>query len=126
MMQTRDQKIAAKIFDQVSALPQEDHQKYGTMAHKLPILVHTAGLVQALAFVDARGTKSQKKLLTHLAEIVELDDKEALLRKSRNDELDAYMQLSQRVLHALLWYKRFAQSVLGVEASDESEADKGD
>ena len=29
-----------------------------------------------------------------------------------------YMYLTQQVLDALLWYKRFAQSVLNVEASD--------
>jgi hypothetical protein len=31
------------------------------------------------------------------------------------------MALSQRVMNALLWYKRFAQSVLGVEQGTEAE-----
>ncbi|HRV94358.1 MAG TPA: type III-B CRISPR module-associated protein Cmr5 [Anaerolineae bacterium] len=117
-MQTRDQKYAAKIYEQVSALPENDHQKYGTMSHKLPILIRTAGLVQALAFVEARGEEAQKKLLDHIAIVVGVDDRANLLRQSRTAALSDYMNLTQQVLTALLWYKRFAQSILKVDASD--------
>lgn len=118
-MNTREQKYAATIFNQVSKLPQGDWQKYGTMAHKLPVLVRTAGLVQALSFVEARGNDTQRLLLSHLAETVGERDRQALLARSRESSLTDYMRLSQMVMTALLWYKRFAQSVLGVDASEE-------
>jgi CRISPR-associated protein Cmr5 len=132
-MQTRDQRYAETIFNQVSALPESEHQKYGAMAHKLPILVRTAGLVQALAFVEARGDATQQQLLDHIAAVVlstQVDGQPApngangrgaLLEKSRTASLDEYMHLSRQVMTALLWYKRFAQSVLEVEQGTEPE-----
>lgn len=118
-MQTREQQYAARIFEQVKGLPEGDWKKYGTMAHKLPVLVRTAGLVQALSFVEARGHDAQKQLLAHLAETVGENDKATLLASARTNDLNDYMRLTQKVMAALLWYKRFAQSVLGVDASEE-------
>ena len=94
------------------------------MAHKLPILIRTAGLAQALAFVDARGKDSQKQLLQDLAGTVGKQNSVSLLRRAREAELSEYMLLTQQVMAALLWYKRFAQSVLGVEASDAKDEGK--
>jgi CRISPR-associated protein Cmr5 len=43
-----------------------------------------------------------------------------LLEASRTAPLSAYMRLTQEALQALLWFKRYAQSVLNVEGgSDE-------
>lgn len=117
-MQTRSQEYAAVIYKQVNEIEdksKEDQKKYGSMAHKLPVLVRTAGLAQALAFVDARGSDPAKKLLEHLAAAVKEDQ---LLVRSRDCELVEYMHLTQKVMTALVWYKRFAQSVLGIDASE--------
>jgi len=118
-MQTKDQTYAAKIFMQVSAVAEGDRKKYGAMAHKLPILIRTAGLAQALAYVEARSETPTKLLLDHLAEVVGAGSRQQLLVHSRTASLSEYMRLTRDALAALLWYKRFAQSVLGVDASDE-------
>lgn len=120
-VQTRNQRYAAQIFGQISRLPKAQHEKYGSMAHKLPVLVRTAGLAQALAFVESRGSDEQKRLLDHLAEVVGAGNQQTLVERSRKAELPEYMRLTRNALAALDWYKRFAQSVLGVEA----DADKG-
>lgn len=117
-MLTRNQQYATQIFEQVSQVPEAERQKYGSMAHKLPMLIRTAGLAQALAFVHSRGSDVQKKLLDHIAAVVNESD---LLVRSRTAELSEYMRLTRHVLGALVWYKRFAQSVLGVEAGEEAE-----
>jgi len=122
-MLTRDQRYAEQIYQQVSQVPEAERQKYGSMAHKLPILIRTAGLAQALAFVDSRGSDEQKKLLDHIAAVVNEPD---LVARSRTAELADYMRLTRNVLAALLWYKRFAQSVLGVEAGEEAEGGGGE
>jgi len=88
------------------------------MAHKLPILIRTAGLVQALAFVEARGKEIQKRLLTDLKATIEPNDPRTLLIHAQNADLSEYMRLTQQIMAALLWYKRFAQSILGVDASE--------
>ena len=123
-MPTRDQEYAAQIFQQVQEVASweaKEKKKYGSMAHKLPVLIRSAGLVQALAFVAARGNSSQQRLLEHVAVVVGEGNAAQLLSRSRTADLAPYMALTQRVIAALLWYKRFAQSVLGVEQDGDEE-----
>jgi len=125
-MRTRDRQYAAAIFQQIERdiEPQSrSHQKkYGSMAHKLPVLIRTAGLAQGLAFVESRGIEEHKLLLDHIAQVVGLTDRAKLAECSRTTvKLVDYMHLTRNVLKALTWYKRFAQSVLKVESSDEDD-----
>ena len=124
-MQTREQIFAAKIYEQVAKvkLNEEQAKGYGAVAHKLPILIRTAGLAQALTFVEARGKENgpTHHLLDDLALTVGKSDKKALLASARNAQLSEYMLLTQHVMDALLWYKQFAQSVLGIDVTMVSE-----
>lgn len=138
-MQTRNQKLAVDIFAKVSEFRgrfTDEHDKvkkehetkvklYGSLAHKLPVLIRQAGLAQALAFVDARGRDTQKDLLTHLSLTVKKSE-DGLLTRSREANLGEYVQLTRETLAALTWYKRFAQSVLEVEAGEDASADTTD
>ncbi len=119
-MQTRDQIYAATVYKQVSMVREKEpeYTRYGAMAHKLPILIHTAGLVQALAFVEARGKEIQKRLLIDLKTTIEPNDSRTLLMHAQQADLSEYMRLTQQIMAALLWYKRFAQSILGVDVSE--------
>lgn len=113
-MLTREQKYAAKIYDQVlndiSVKSRPAQKKYGSMAHKLPVLIRVAGLAQALQFVESRGKDEQKLLLQHLALTLDFTDdedenatkaKEKLLNDSRTAQIGAYMRLTQQSLAAL-------------------------
>lgn len=127
-MLTRDQDYGARIFRQISAVKEEKDKgqkeyadSYGSMAHKLPVLIRSAGLAQALAFVEARGKEAHKDLMDHLAQVVlnESADGAQLAMKSRDtQQLSEYMYLTHEAMAALVWYKRFAQSVLDVDASE--------
>jgi CRISPR-associated protein Cmr5 len=119
-MQTLDQKYSATAYKQVLAIKEDkEYKKYGAMAHKLPILIHTAGLVQALEFVHSRGKPVQKRLLDHLAiAVTGKGDAETLLQAVRDASLSGYIRLTRQILAALLWYKRFAQSILDVDATE--------
>lgn len=128
-MQTRDQKYAVDILDKVSKVSKEkkEYQNiYGGMSHKLPILIRTAGLAQALSFVEAKAIKVNA-LQQFLKDLSETVGKQDLARGSRELPLSEYFRLTQQIMAALLWYKRFAQSVLGVDASDRDDttSDKG-
>lgn len=115
-MQTRSQKYAVAAWDRVAQsrkLAKFDKAKYGGMAHKLPVLIQTSGLAQALAFVAARGDQWHLLLLDDLAATLGKNRLD-LLSDSRNLGLSEYMLLTQRALDALLWFKRLAQSELGV------------
>ncbi|MCC6743822.1 MAG: type III-B CRISPR module-associated protein Cmr5 [Acidobacteria bacterium] len=121
MSATRSRAYATSAFQHINAVakePEGDRRKYGTMVLHLPILIRTAGLAQAIAFVSARGNEAQKKLIPHLEKTLGLNGG-ALEEKSRVAALAEYRDLSRRTLEALDWYKRFVQSVLKVEASDD-------
>lgn len=130
-MQTRDQKVALAVYSRVdgrlrgtNGLPKlldSERKQYGSMAHKLPILIRTAGLAQALAFVEARGKDAHKAMLSDLVIVV---GEKNLVQRSREAELGEYMLLTQHTLAALLWFKRYAQSVLGVEQGTDDDDNK--
>jgi CRISPR-associated protein Cmr5 len=138
-MQTRDQRYARDVYAKVDKIREKrDRDKdatfatsYGAMAHKLPVLIHTSGLAQALAFVDARGREGPVQLLEDLSQTVVQADKKELLARSRGEsqaggkgeksDLRSYIHLTQQVLEALLWYKRYAQAILDVEAGEDDE-----
>jgi len=123
-VRTRSQVYAAAVFQRVREYEnrtEAERKKYGSMAHRLPVLVRSAGLAQALAFVHARGNDQHQKLLSHLAEVLGEENTETLLERSREAELDDYIFLTHSSLMALTWFKRFAQSVLGVQAGDDAQ-----
>ena len=118
VIQTRDQEYAVHAYNQVKTvkhMPEAARDRYGSMAHKLPILIRTAGLAQALAFVNARGKDEHKRLLDDLALTLKQQDRENLAETAMKATLSEYIYLTQQALAALLWYKRFAQSVFDVQ-----------
>lgn len=120
-MRTRSQEMAEKVFSKVQTYSNKEKSKqteYGSMAHKLPILIHQAGLAQAVEFVKTRDKDAHKDLLRHLGETLGYGDTEKFAEKCRKAELLEYIHLTNRALDALIWYKRFAKSVLGVEADE--------
>lgn len=124
-MKTNQQKFATIAFNQVQGIKQKEEkyrQKYGSMSHKLPILIRTAGMAQAFAFVQAKKEAAYNDLLDHLAANVGWPNAvngEQLAAKSRSEHLDSYILLTRRVSSALIWYKRFAESELGVTANQD-------
>ncbi len=121
-MQTREQRFAAEVYGLVAArngkYDQINKNKYGSMAHKLPVLIRSAGLAQALAFVATRSD-AQRDILPDLAAALRFPNEKELLEASRNADLAGYMLLTEEALAALLWFKRYAESVLGVTADVE-------
>ena len=134
-MKTIHQRLAADVYDRVTQIYEEYDEpfrkKYGTMAHKMPVLVHTAGLMQAIAFVHAKGTKNDawKQFLNDLAQTLEFSrpeyNRDALLQDAQWAGIGDYILLTRHVSNALLWYKRFAESILKVEPGDEDKDKEG-
>jgi len=121
-MRTLQQKFAEKVYQKVKAIESQQDQnyqkEYGAMALRLPVLVRQAGLIQALTFAEARGKEAHRQMLTDLAGVLGFS-KEELLARAREATLGEYMYLTRQVLWALEWFKRFAQAILKVEATEE-------
>lgn len=156
---TREQRYASAVYKQVQTcisnrmaqLDEQDKKSiekdpakdpflkaYGALAHKLPILIRTAGLTQSLAFIQARNKLSPgKKELAKEARILLVDDirkilvnpdigiplkyEQDLLKSGMQAPFDEYILLTEACMEALLWFKRFATSELGVEQDTEEE-----
>lgn len=125
-LQTRDQRFAVSVLAHIQRVNTKDDDykgKYGGMAMKLPILIRTAGLAQALAFVAARDKQGSETtpnldLLRDLAVVLGMKDSAELAAKSRTAQLRHYMTLTREALAALLWFKRYTQSILNVEPTE--------
>lgn len=130
-MKTLSQEYAQKIYEQVIAFGNANPEKsksrkeYGAMAHKLPILVRQAGLIQAIVFVETRGKKAHKQLLDDLAGTLGKASGKTLREECQKAELADYMWLTRKTLAVLEWYKRFAESVLNIKPGEEVEDDPG-
>ncbi|HEY1352223.1 MAG TPA: type III-B CRISPR module-associated protein Cmr5 [Ktedonobacteraceae bacterium] len=124
-MRTRDQELASAIFAQMMNLRGSvQASSYGSLAHTLPVLIHTSGLAQALAFVDSRHTgDGPGQFLEDLSQVVLAQPAAAFLQRVRESEVREYLYLTDRTLAALLWYKRYAQSILGIAQGQNSEQD---
>jgi CRISPR-associated protein Cmr5 len=119
-MHTREQRYASGVYELLSRVVSKDQaykNAYGSMAHKLPVLIRTAGLAQALEFVNTRSERQRgpKDLLYDLSLVLGYPDADSLRTASRSEPLGNYMRLTQEALQALLWFKRYAQSVLNIE-----------
>lgn len=124
-MQTREQRYASGVYEFMQRCKARDerYQKaYGSIAHTLPMLIHKAGLVQALSFVASRPSGKNEvshaphDLLNDLALVLGYTSDQALCDASRRLTLPEYMRLTQEALQALLWFKRYAQSVLDIDS----------
>ena len=117
-MTTRQQQYASSAHQRVTALQVRDSSfktRYGSIAHRLPVLIRSAGLAQALAYVDARGKDEGQQLLDDMATVVGVANRSALISQSRTLVLLEYMYLTDQCLDTLPWFKRFAQTILKVE-----------
>ncbi len=139
---SRSQQDAAKVYDRVTAIRDEiecaiardvkcdteekrekkrkaERKKYGGMCHKLPVLIRTAGLVQALTFLQAKPKEQMwRQLGNDLAQTLGRTNLDALAGEARDASLSKYMVLTRRALEQLLWYKRYAQVLLDVDTAE--------
>lgn len=121
---TLEQKRAAKAYEHVQQVTDREHQKlYGGMAQKLPALIRSAGLCQALHFVKSRGKDALNTLLDHLGEQLSrvdstIRDRETLCTKAREANLPDYVWLTRETLATVSWYGRLARSEWGVLPGD--------
>ncbi len=129
-MATLDQRRAALAFEHVSEFAGDAKQapakKYASIVHKLPALLVSAGLCQALHFVESRsddGRKHQRKLLDHLAKQLERTDPKitsaaTLLDRTRTADLALYLRYTEETIACAAWYRRMVQAVLKLESTD--------
>lgn len=102
-------------------------KRYGALCHKLPNLVLRSGLAQAVGFLSAKAggnaDSPEGTLLAHFANHVGgQTNTNQFLQNVNAAPLPDYMRLTRATLDAALWYKRYAQSLLGVDPTETGDA----
>lgn len=121
-------KTALNLVRAVAEQSKETQQIYGNLCHDFPVLVRTCGLCQAIAFCADKAHSDEKAraqayrlLLQHVGEVLGIETngkggpEDELLTAILKADATSYMLYTRRVLHAWVYFKRFAVSVLDVE-----------
>jgi len=95
-------------------------ERYGSMALKFPALLRSAGLTQAVAFVEARGKDEHKRFIQDFLDVLSRFDPEGTkdknyFEKIMTAELPEYMRITREALAIAEWFSRFTQSILKVK-----------
>ena len=136
-MKIRTHAVARAAYKCVAARRDApDKKQYGALAHKLPGMILQNGLAQATGFLLAKakgkGTNEHHALLTdlhavlHGAGATNAANGEGLHQQIIDADLARTLQLTRRSLEASGWLKRYAQGVLGVDATGEQTSSAGD
>lgn len=118
---TLEQERAALAFQHVQTVTDEEQRKiYGSMAQKLPALIRSAGLCQALYFVKSRGKAPLITFLNHIGEQLrradaDISDAESLCKRVRLADLAHYVWLTREVLASVGWYARLSRSEWNIQ-----------
>lgn len=122
------------LVQQVAQRDNKVQEIYGGLCHDFPILTRTCGLCQAVAFSadkaqsdDRARAEAHQLLLQHLGEILGIKTdgnggaNDPLLQKIIEADALQYMLYTRQALHAWVYFKRFAVSILGVKTGGKRE-----
>jgi len=139
---TRQQRLmetALKQVDEVKGKGDGVRSIYGGLCHRLPVLIRTCGLCAALAFVHSKSQgesgggriEAHRLLLKHCGAILKdhaglgigNGSGRELINTVQGLDVRGYVLAQRVLLEALVFHKRFAESVLGVEPGSGDERD---
>ena len=124
-MQTRSQRDALAILEQVKAIKQEKKEvikRYSVLVNDLPMMIRQNGLQQAFGFIQGKSKESMHPItdqkphsaetyfLNHLADRLGITDD--LIQQLYDAPLSEYMYYTRRCLEVSVWYKRYSASLL--------------
>jgi len=123
MIQTIDQQLAAKAYQQVCRrVKEKDEKEYKSFAKQFPTLIHTCGLCQAVVFAQSKNKTNEKKpnerkpsekVLEDFVQILEPGNTaEHFVESTRKKNMMEYTVLSRQAMRAAEWLKRQADALI--------------
>lgn len=108
---TKEQLMASTAYERVSTRSHEenfDFKEYKSFALSFPSLIHTCGLVQAMAFAKAKG---KSEYIDDLQAVFDrIDNAGNLQTRSREARVMEYMRITRHAISAASWIKRYCQA----------------
>ena len=130
-MRTRSQSNALEVYEQIKAIEgwqQDKRKQYGALCHRFPVMILNSGLAQAMGFLCAKAQgedgpeRAHTTLVNHLTQLLGGRAQQAISFQREIVALDLgeYQRLTRNALEAAVWYKRYAESILKVQAGGDS------
>ena len=110
----------------VADVPEAMKQRYNALAHKLPALLRTNGLVQVMAFLLAKAggkdanTSAERRLAEQIGKHLQaakqvkdgarVEDVHAVVMKASYTD---YLRMQEEAVACAAWHKRFAAARFG-------------
>ena len=130
MAELRSQDYVRRALSDVRQVENEEppvRKTYGSIAHRLPILVHANGLMQTVAFIESKAGKGDERessqetayrlIRDHLAETLDINSGNLVGTVAEADTM-AYIRHSHTIAEAWVFYKRFVESILDIAPGD--------
>ena len=116
---TKEQLMASEAYERVSKRSNaEKFGDYKSFALSFPSLIHSCGLVQAMAFAEA---KEKREYIDDLQAVFDrIDSAGNLKARSREAHVMEYMRITRHAISAASWIKRYCQAY-GKNTSDKEE-----
>lgn len=121
---------AHRAVEQVDKSGEDDQKRYATVIYQCIPLIHNSGLVQTIEFLRALSNKQKQKqaevflgqLAEHLGSVDgKVKDIKSLAERARTAPMADYMLLTREAMAALVWFRRFVQSILKLDPSQDEE-----
>lgn len=124
--------IALKSVKTISEKDKDEQKRYATVVYQAIALIQTAGIVQAISFLHAitnekkreQGKNLINQLATHLSEFdasIKKEKGQTLFDCAVKADLSTYMLLTKEAISALVWHRRFVQSILKIDRQQANE-----
>jgi CRISPR-associated protein Cmr5 len=124
--QLSEQARASDAWNNIEKVSETEEKKYGTLARKLPALIQTNGLGQALAFLRAKGGKNKRDahnvLFSHVSNwvVTQVDGSGDLLEWVIRQDSSQYRRATAEAIAYAMWLRRFAEAKGWGEAGGET------
>jgi CRISPR type III-B/RAMP module-associated protein Cmr5 len=111
-IKTLSQKRAKHAWDRVQSVPAGEMAKFADEAKKFPLRVRNAGLLQTLAFVEAKkkGGEVASAIKGWLSEQSMLGKEDKACDVLRNGDVVVIRQMTREVMMYMEWLVRFSEA----------------
>ncbi|MDR0266842.1 type III-B CRISPR module-associated protein Cmr5 [Paenibacillus sp.] len=127
-MRSQSSKYAQAALSGVRMAEQNSYGKeYGRICQQFPPMVLVNGLKLSVAYLQSKQKENNKQdlasqqFLKDLGSAVDVGSWEEITI-NKNMPVPQYLDLTRRTLKAVVWFKRYAEAILKVDAADTLES----
>lgn len=129
-MKSKSQRFSETVFGNVDAIAgglEAKAREYRSLCKSAGSIMRNSGLMQFLAFLQARNKHQHRALYGHLCAELEnlgiVSGGGELIESVRGSSLPRYMYLTREILNLLQWHKRLAEILIRVGGAGEADND---